>query len=126
MQTVEEGLARLRALCLGYPEAVERVSHDHPTWFAGRGPVFCSHHDTRDHDGRVGLWCPAPRGEQEGLVDADPQRFFRPPYVGQRGWLGVRLDVEVDWEGVEDLVDEAYRLVAPRRLVARLDAERSE
>lgn len=119
----EAGLARLRTTCLGFPEAVERVSHDHPTWFSGAGRggrVFCSHHDTRDWDGRISLWCPAPPGEQEGRVGAEPQRFFRPPYVGQRGWLGLYLDVPVDWDEVADLVEQAYRLVAPRRLVALL------
>ena len=77
----------------------------------------------RHHDDRVAFWCAAPPGVQEALVGSDPQRFFRPPYVGVRGWLGVYLDVPgVDWEEVAEIVTDAYRMIAPTRLVARLDA----
>jgi hypothetical protein len=76
----------------------------------------------RHHDERVAFWCAAPPGVQEALVASDPRRFFRPPYVGGRGWVGVYLDVPgVDWAEVAELVVEAYRTVAPRRLVAGLD-----
>lgn len=80
----------------------------------------------RHHDDRVAFWCAAPPGLQETLVPSDPDRFFRPPYVGHRGWLGVFLDVPgVDWDEVEDLVEQGYRSVAPARLVSLLDDDPS-
>lgn len=112
-------LARLRAICLALPEATEKISHGEPTWFVRK--VFVTFAG-RHHDDRVAFWCAAPPGVQEALVGSDPQRFFRPPYVGVRGWLGVYLDVaEVDWAEIAEIVADAYRTVAPKRLVARLD-----
>jgi hypothetical protein len=74
------------------------------------------------HDDRAGFWCAAPKGAQEALIAADPEHFFRPPYVGHRGWLGAYLDVDgVDWDQLEDIVVDAYRQVAPKTLIARLD-----
>lgn len=113
--------ARLRQLCLALPEVTERLSHGEPTWFVQGKKTFVmssNHH----HDDRVAFWCAAPDGAQEMLVGAEPERFFVPPYVGHRGWLGVYLDVPVDWDQVADLVVDAYRRVAPRKLVAALDA----
>lgn len=114
-------LERLRTLCLGLPEVTERLSHGEPTWFV-RGKktfvMFADHH----HDDRLAFWCAAPPGAQEAIVGAEPERYFRPPYVGPRGWLGVWLDVPVDWGEIADLVDDAYRAVAPKRLIADLDA----
>lgn len=114
-------LDRVRALCLALPEATERVSHGEPTWFVRDRKVFVMYAEAH-HDDRVGFWCAAPPGEQEAAVGAHPDRFFRPPYVGGRGWLGVRLDVPVDWEEVAEIVREAYRQIAPKRLVAEMDA----
>jgi hypothetical protein len=117
-------LDHLRRLCLALPEVTERLSHGEPTWFVqGKKTfvMFANHH----HDDRLAFWCAAPDGMQEALVTADPERFFVPPYVGHRGWLGVYLDVPgvpVDWDQIADLVVEAYRRVAPRGLAARLDA----
>ena len=80
--------------------------------------MMSDHH----HDDRVGFWCPAPPGAQEALVGSDPERFFVPPYVGGRGWIGVRLHVDgIDWDEIAELVEDAYRLVAPKTLVAKLD-----
>ncbi|HEY2175602.1 MAG TPA: MmcQ/YjbR family DNA-binding protein [Mycobacteriales bacterium] len=114
-------LERLRTLCLGLPEVTERLSHGEPTWFV-RGKktfvMFADHH----HDDRLAFWCAAPPGAQEAVVGSEPDRYFRPPYVGPRGWLGVWLDVPVDWGEIADLVDDAYRAVAPKRLIADLDA----
>jgi hypothetical protein len=110
---------RLRALCLALPEVTEKISHGEPTWFVRKTFVtFADHH----HDDRLAFWCAAPPGVQEELVAADPERFFRPPYVGARGWLGVRLDVEVDWDEIAELVTDAYRTVAPRKLITLLDS----
>jgi hypothetical protein len=112
-------LERLRALCIVLPEVTEKVSHGEPTWFVRKSFVmFADHH----HDDRLAFWCAAPPGAQEELVAAEPERFFRPPYVGGRGWLGVYLDVpDVDWTEIAEIVTDAYREVAPKRLVARLD-----
>jgi hypothetical protein len=115
-------LEKLRKLCLALPETTERLSHGEPTWFVRDKKTFvmyANHH----HDDRLSFWCAAQDGVQETLVGSAPERFFRPPYVGHRGWLGVYLDVPgVDWDQIADLVIEAYRVVAPRRLVAELDA----
>jgi len=111
---------RVRRICLALPGATERVSHGAPAFFAGRQFVTVwpeGHHDERFPH----LWCAAPPGAQEGFVAADPDRFFRPPYVGGRGWLGMRLDGAVDWAVVETVCEEAFRTVAPARLLARLD-----
>lgn len=114
-------LPTLRKLCLALPETTERISHGEPTWFV-RGKktfvMYANHH----HDDVLAFWCAAPDGAQETLVASDPERFFVPPYVGHRGWLGVRLDVlPIDWDQIADLVTEAYRVVAPKRLVDQLD-----
>lgn len=111
-------LEKLRKLCLALPEVTERLSHGEPTWFIQGKKTFvmyANHH----HDDRLAFWCAAPDGAQEVLVARDPGRFFRPPYVG---WLGVYLDVPVDWDEIADLVTAAYRTVAPKRLAAALDA----
>jgi len=118
----ERLVERVRRLCLALPDANERVSHGEPTWFAGAGKVFAmvdDHHHGAPH---LSLWLPAPAGAQQALVASDPGRYFRPPYVGHRGWIGVALDTKPDWRTVAALVEEAYRHVASRRLIARLDA----
>ncbi len=114
-------LEKLRALCLALPETTERLSHGEPTWFVEGKKVFVTssnHH----HDDRVAFWCACTPEVQEMFVARDPERFFVPPYVGVRGWLGVRLDVPQDWDEIADLVADAYRLVAPKRLLAQLNA----
>ncbi|WP_101787320.1 MmcQ/YjbR family DNA-binding protein [Nonomuraea indica] len=116
---MEDPLDLLRGLCLALPETTERLSHGEPTWFVRDKKVFVTFAD-HHHDDRLAFWCAAPAGLQEELVAADPRRFFRPPYVGHRGWLGVHLDVEVDWTEVAEIVRDAYRVVAPRSLVARM------
>ena len=118
---VDDPLERLRQLCLALPETTERLSHGEPTWFVQGKKTFVMFAD-RHHDGRIGCWCAAPPGAQEAHVGSDPNRFFRPPYVGPRGWLGVYLDVPGDWDELAEIVEEAYRIVAPARLVAELDA----
>ena len=114
-------LERLGRLCLGLPETTERLSHGEPTWFVRGEKVFVTYAD-RHHDDRIAFWCAAPEGAQRGLVASDPDRFFVPPYVGHRGWLGVYLDVPVDWDEIAALVVDAYRVVAPRRLVAQIES----
>lgn len=115
-------LARLRRLCLSLPETTERLSHGEPTWFVRDKRTFVTYAD-HHHDHRVACWCAAPDGEQQAMAASEPDRFFVPPYVGHRGWLGVYLDVRVDWDEMADIVEEAYRMVAPKLLLAQLDAE---
>ena len=76
--------------------------------------------DNHHGDGRLALWCHAPPGAQDSLVRKNAQQFFVPPYVGGRGWIGVRLDVDVDWDQVADIIEDAYRMAAPKRLTDRL------
>ena len=106
---------RLRAICLALPEATEKQAWGEPTWRV-RGKLFAQlddHHHGADH---LAVWLPAPLGEQEAMIFTDPARFFRPPYVGQRGWVGVRIDRRPDWGLVARLVAQAYGQVAPPRL----------
>lgn len=116
-------LQRVRALCLAMPEATEKLSHGSPTFFVRK--TFLTWVDDHHGDGNIGFWCAAPPGVQAELIAADPDRFFYPPYVGHRGWLGVRLVLSSgggpDWQEIAELVEDAYRTVAPPRLVARLD-----
>ncbi|MFC4002159.1 MmcQ/YjbR family DNA-binding protein [Prauserella oleivorans] len=118
----EDPLPRLRELCLALPETTERLSHGEPTWFVRGRKTFVTYAD-HHHDDRVAFWCAASPGVQEALVAADPAKYFRPPYVGHRGWVGVRVDVPVDWTEIAELVTDAYRVVAPRTLVATLDQQ---
>jgi hypothetical protein len=113
----ERILGSVRELCLALPETSERPSHGAPTFFV-RGKrafvmVLTDHHG----DGRFALWCAAPDGMQKMLVDADPERFFVPPYVGRRGWLGFRLDRAFDADELAGIVEDAYATVAPPALV---------
>jgi hypothetical protein len=117
-------LARLRAICLALPEAQEKLSHGEPTWFAGDGKVFAMLDDHHHGAAHLSVWLPAALGAQEALIESDPNRYFRPPYVGGSGWVGVVLDSRPDWSVVAWLVEQAYRLVAHRRLVARLTVAR--
>jgi hypothetical protein len=108
----EEPSDRLRVICLGLPEAEERETWGAPT-FRVRDRIFAME---RRGDGRVSLWCKAPMGSQTILIGADPERFFVPPYVGHKGWVGMRLDSAPDWGEVAALVKRSYRLTAPKRL----------
>lgn len=106
-------LARLRALCLAHPDVAERLSHGESSWFVRDKRQFVTYAD-HHHDDRVAFWCAAPPGAQEAYIAADPVRYFRPPYVGARGWLGVYLDVDVDWPEVESIIAEAYAVVSAK------------
>jgi predicted DNA-binding protein (MmcQ/YjbR family) len=110
-------LDRLRGICLALPEAVEKETWGDAT-FRVRDKIFVVASAEED---RAAMSCKAPPGAQEILVSADPKRFFRPPYVGHRGWVGVRLDGGTDWDQVADLVEESYRMTAPKKVAALLD-----
>jgi hypothetical protein len=110
---------RLRQIALALPEVTEKRSHGEPSFFCRKQFVAIDdHHHGAD---RLAFWCPAPPGVQEEMIATDPAQFFRPPYVGHRGWLGVRIDGDPDWDEIAEIVRDAYRLVAPKRLVAQLD-----
>ena len=115
-------LGRLREVCLALPEVSERVSHGSPTFFIREKRTLVTFHPDGIHgEHGTSIWVPAPAGVQEQLVDDEPERFYRPPYVGHRGWVGVRLDRDPDWAEIEAIVHDAYRLVAPKTLVRQLD-----
>ena len=118
-EPVEEGVRRI---CLALPGVSERVSHGAPAFFVGRQFVAVwpdGHHGQRFPQ----LWCAAPPGAQDELVSSEPDRFFRPPYVGPRGWIGVRLDGDLDWGELTAICREAFRTVASPKLSAQLDAQ---
>jgi hypothetical protein len=121
---VEAATQRLRTLCGTFPEVTERLSHGAVTFFVRDKRTLCYLTDDHHGDGRLALVCPAPPGVQEEMIAFDPERFFRPPYVGHRGWLGLRLDVAPDWDEVAAVVQDAFRLVAPVTLVRQHDATR--
>ena len=118
-------VSRLRSICLELPEVVEKVSHGELAFFVQLTPkttkqfvALDDHHHGAD---RLAFWCPAPPGGQEELIAANPEQYFRPPYVGHRGWVGVRLDLAPDWGEVAEIVTDAYRQVASPRCLALLD-----
>jgi hypothetical protein len=119
----KQALARVRDICMAFSGTEERLSHGAPTFFAGGKKTFVMFMDDHHGDGRLAIWCSAPPGVQATLVDEEPGRFFVPPYVGTRGWVGVRLDVDVDWVEVAGIIDDGFREVATKRLVAQHDLE---
>ena len=111
-----DALDRVRRLCLALPEAGERPSHGAPTFFVRGTRAFVMFHDDHHGDGRLALWCAAAPGVQDMLVRGAPRHYFVPPYVGVRGWVGVRIDRGLDWDEVAAVVREAYRSAAPSAL----------
>jgi hypothetical protein len=122
-RTDGELLQSIRELCMSFPQTQERVSHGEPAWFAGGRRMFLTLAD-HHHDNRVAFWAAAQDGVQRHLLEDEPTFFFRPPYVGARGWIGMWIDRHPDWDRVELLVDEAWRTVAGPRLVKANEAER--
>jgi hypothetical protein len=117
----EQTLTRLRKICLALPETSERLSHGAPTFFVREKKAFLMVLTNHHGDGRFAIWCAAAPGMQQMLVDADAEKFFVPPYVGHRGWLGASLDGALDWEELAGIAEDAYAEVAPPKL---LDAAR--
>jgi hypothetical protein len=115
----QQAIDRVRRICLALPEATEKLAWGEPTFRAGK--IFAMM-DTHHHGaGHVAVVVPAAFGLQETLVAADPDHFFVPPYVGVHGWIGARIDRSPEWGAIEGLIKDAYRMIAPRRLLARLD-----
>ena len=119
----DEALEQLRTICLGFPEVTERISHGAPSFFVRDKKLFLTRHDDHHGSGFPAIWCAAAPGVQEQLIETEPERFYRPPYVGHRGWIGVRLDVDVDWDEIAQIAREAYVCVAPKTLARQLDEE---
>ena len=120
--TKEQILEAVREACLALPETSERPSHGAPTFFVREKRSFLMVLTDHHGDGRFAIWCAAPDDIQRLLVDADPERFFVPPYVGHRGWLGLRLDRGFDEDELAGIVEDAYAEVAPAKLVAAAQA----
>jgi hypothetical protein len=116
----DDQLARVRRLCAALPETSERLSHGEPTFFV-RNKVFVMFANNHHHDGRVAVWLPAPPGFQEGLIETAPEVFFRPPYVGWRGWIGIEL-ARISDADLAMYVNIAWELIAPKRLRAQRDS----
>lgn len=116
-------LERLGQFCLAMPEVTERLNHGSPAWYV-RGKIFLRRgRSGAGPSGRFGMWCAAAEGMQQVLVENEPDLFFLPAYVGGRGWIGMYLDLQpLDWDRVSEVVEDAYRAVAPKRLVVQLDA----
>jgi hypothetical protein len=110
-------LERLRKICLALPETSERPSHGAPTFFVREKRPFVMVLTDHHGDGRFAIWCAAPAGVQALLVENDSDKFFVPPYVGHRGWLGVRLDRTIDWDELAGIAEDAFAEVAPAKLV---------
>jgi hypothetical protein len=110
-------LETVREICLALPEASERLSHGEPTFFVRGKRSFATVWDSHHGDGRFAVLCAAPAGMQAALVEADPERFFVPPYVGHRGWIGFRLDRAFERDEVAGILEDAYAEVAPAKLV---------
>lgn len=107
---------------MSFPEVSERLSHGAPTWFVRGKKVVATFHHDHHGDGALGIWCPQLPGVQEEMVTLEPDRFYRPPYVGPAGWLGVRLEKDVDWDEIRAILTDSYRKVAPKTLVKQMDA----
>jgi len=114
--TPDERFARLRRICLALPEAIERETWGEAT-FRVREKIFAMGHEGE----KPAATCKARPGVQEMLVSADPVRFYVPPYTGHNGWVGIHMTVPVDWDELEDLITESYRMTAPKRLSAALE-----
>ncbi len=112
----EAPIARVRRLCLALPEATERLSHGEPTFFVAN-KVFVMFANNHHGDGHVAVWLPVPPGVQSALIEQQPAVYFRPPYVGHRGWVGVELALIGD-DDLEYLIRTAWELIAPRRLLS--------
>ena len=114
----DQHLQRVREICLALPETTERLSHGEPTFFVGK-KVFAMFANNHHQDGRIAVWIPVPDGAQLMLIEAAPQRFFKPPYVGVRGWVGVELS-EINPEELAHHLRIAWKLIAPKRVQSAL------
>lgn len=118
----DEHLRRLRRLCTALPQTTEKLSHGEPTFFVGK-KVYAMFADNHHNDGRVAVWIPVPHGLQATILKTEPGKFFLPPYVGVRGWVGIELDAITD-EELAAHICEAWRLICPKKLQTHDDSTR--
>jgi hypothetical protein len=117
-------LVRLTKICLSLPESARQLSGHH-AGFTVRKKTFAYYLDNHHGDGIIAVTGKVLPGDNEALIAAQPDRFYMPAYIGPRGWVALRLDrCTVDWDEVAELVKTSYRLVAPKRLAAVVDARR--
>src|SRR5689334_979174 len=117
--TGADQIERVRQICLALPGTWEKVSHGEPTWFVGK-KVFAMFSNNHHHDGHVAVTLPAPIGVQEMLIKKSPEKFYRPPYVGVRGWVGIEVNRVSDKE-LQQHLREAWQLIAPPKLLSQLE-----
>ncbi len=120
MLAAEEALARLRQIISSWPEVDERISHGAPTRWGGK-KTFANFSNNHHGDGRIALWIKSDLDTQEALIEASPEIFFRPPYVGPSGWIGVEFRGRIDWKMIASLLEAGYRGVAPKRAIKQLE-----
>lgn len=118
--TGQDHLKRVRRICMALPETLEKLSHGEPTFFAGGKRVFAMFSNNHHHDGHVAVWVPAAPGLQQALIQDAPEVYYRPPYVGPSGWVGIELDGIAD-DQLESHIQAAWRRVAPKKLIAQRD-----
>jgi hypothetical protein len=111
--TVAQHLARVRKICLSHAGATEKLSHGEPTFFLKQG-VFTMFANNHHHDGKIAVWIPAAPGMQQAMIEDAPEKFFRPPYVGPSGWVGVVLDHATDVE-LAELIRQAAKFIAAKK-----------
>ena len=121
MSKGEKQIERVRKICLALPGAWEKISHGEPTWFVGK-KVFAMFSNNHHGDGHIAVTVPAAIGIQEVLIKKSPKKFYRPPYVGVRGWVGIEVAGVSDKELMQHL-REAWKLIAPRKLVSQLNSK---
>lgn len=107
-------IARVRRLCSAMPECEERLSHGEPTFFV-RKRVFCMFSNNHHDDGHIAVWLPAKEGLQAVMIAEAPETFYRPPYVGVKGWIGVEL-AKIGDDELASLIRTAWQMVAPKKL----------
>lgn len=118
-----ELLGRVRTICLALPETSEKLSHGEPTFFV-KNKVFVMFADNHHNDGRTAVWLPVPTGMQTALIENDPQTYFKPPYVGVRGWVGIELE-RINDNDLTFHVQTAWELIAPKRLLSQRKASQA-
>ncbi len=108
---------KIQSYCLEFPGTSERLSHGAPTFFINDKHSFVQYRVNHHGDGRIALWCSSPPGVQELLIETNSEVYFRPPYVGHLGWIGMRLDRAAEWAEISGIIKEAYLNRAPKKRV---------
>jgi len=116
-------LQRVRRICFTLPETTERLSHGEPTFFV-KDKVYVMFANNHHNDGHIAVWLPVPSGFQNMLIETAPESFFKPPYVGVRGWVGIELD-QISDKDLTYHIQVAWELIAPKQLLAKVRADDS-